>query len=160
MGLLSRKLCRFLLMFSTGFTSLSVVFLFPLSIMFFVFRHCFYAISSNIDEVLSIKPYPNVFVSRDFNIHHKDLPCPGRTDRPGKLCDNLKWPYADNYFSYLDSWLTLLFFWIYFFLLKLAFVAQWHNWEILIMLIIDKFPIIHRGWIKNNFYCLKSLLVI
>ena len=36
-----RKLCRFLLMFSTGFTSLSVLLLFPLSITFFVFVHSF-----------------------------------------------------------------------------------------------------------------------
>ena len=34
--LISRKLCRFLLMFSTCFTSLSVLLLFPLSITFFV----------------------------------------------------------------------------------------------------------------------------
>ena len=36
-GLISRKLCRFLLMFSTGFTLLSVLLLFPLLITF-VFR--------------------------------------------------------------------------------------------------------------------------
>ena len=41
MGLISRKLCRFLLMFSTGFTSLSVLLLFPLLITFFVFEHSF-----------------------------------------------------------------------------------------------------------------------
>ena len=40
-GLISRKLCRFLLMFSTGFTSLSVLLLFPLSITFFSFVHGF-----------------------------------------------------------------------------------------------------------------------
>ena len=34
-GLISRKLCRFLLMFSTCFTSLSVLLLFPLLITFF-----------------------------------------------------------------------------------------------------------------------------
>ena len=38
-GLPSRKLCRFLLMFLTGFTSLSVLLLFLLSITFFVFVH-------------------------------------------------------------------------------------------------------------------------
>ena len=38
--LISRKLCRFLLMFSTGFTSLSVLFLFPLKSTF-VFMHGF-----------------------------------------------------------------------------------------------------------------------
>ena len=40
-GLISRKLCRFLLMFSTCFTSLSVLLLFPLSITFFVIMHSF-----------------------------------------------------------------------------------------------------------------------
>ena len=39
--LISRKLCRFLLMFLTGFTSLNVLLLFPLSITFFVFVHSF-----------------------------------------------------------------------------------------------------------------------
>ena len=38
---ISRKLCRFLLMFLTGFTSLSVLLLFPLSITFFVFMYGF-----------------------------------------------------------------------------------------------------------------------
>ena len=41
-GLISRKLCRFLLTFSTGFTSLSVLLLFPLSITFFSFVHGFW----------------------------------------------------------------------------------------------------------------------
>ena len=40
-GLISRKLCGFLLMFSSGFTSLSIFFLFPLSITFFVVIHGF-----------------------------------------------------------------------------------------------------------------------
>ena len=40
-GLISRKLCRFLLMFLTGFTSLSVLLLFPLSITFFCLVHSF-----------------------------------------------------------------------------------------------------------------------
>ena len=41
-GLISRKLCGFLLMFSAGFTSLSLLLLFPLLITFFVFMHCFW----------------------------------------------------------------------------------------------------------------------
>ena len=41
-GLISRKLCRFLFMFSTGFTSLSVLLFFPLSINFFSFVHRFF----------------------------------------------------------------------------------------------------------------------
>ena len=49
----------------------------------------FDSISSNIDEVFSIKPSANVFVFVDFNIHHKDwLTYSGRTDRPGELCYN------------------------------------------------------------------------
>ena len=40
-ALISRKLCRFLLVFSTGFISLSVLLPFPLSIAFFVFVHNF-----------------------------------------------------------------------------------------------------------------------
>ena len=39
---LSRKLCRFLFMFSTGFTSLSILLLFPLSITFISFVHSFF----------------------------------------------------------------------------------------------------------------------
>ena len=49
----------------------------------------FEAISSNIDEVLSINPSANVFVFGDFNVHHKDwLTYSGGTDRPGELCYN------------------------------------------------------------------------
>ena len=40
--LISRKLCRFLLMFSSGLTSLNVLLLFPLSITFLVFVHNFW----------------------------------------------------------------------------------------------------------------------
>ena len=40
-GRIFRKLCRFLLTFSTGFTSLSVLLLFPLWIIFFVFIYGF-----------------------------------------------------------------------------------------------------------------------
>ena len=41
MELICRKVCRYLLTFSTGFTSFSVLFLFPLLITFFVFIHIF-----------------------------------------------------------------------------------------------------------------------
>ena len=62
-------------MYSTGFTSLSVLLIFPLSVTFFD------SISSNIDEVLSINPSANVFVFEDFNVHHKDwLTYSGGTD--------------------------------------------------------------------------------
>ena len=87
MGLISRKLCRFLLMFLTGFTSLSVLFFFlyrsPSSSLWTVFD----SISSNIDEVLSINLSANVFVFGDFNVHRKHwLTYSDGTDRPGELC--------------------------------------------------------------------------
>ena len=41
-GLISRKLCSFWFIFSHGFTSLSFLLLFPLSITFFVFLHGFW----------------------------------------------------------------------------------------------------------------------
>ena len=70
---------------STGFTSFSVLLLFPLPIIFFVFMHGFDAISSNIDEVLSINPSANVFVFGDSNVHDKDwLTNSGGTDRPDR----------------------------------------------------------------------------
>ena len=47
----------------------------------------FDSILSNIDEALSINTSANVFVFRNFNIHHKDwLTYSGGTDRPGELC--------------------------------------------------------------------------
>ena len=66
MGPISRELCRFLLMFLTGFTSLNILLFLPL--LFMVFD----SISSNIDEVPSINPPANVFIFGDFNVHHKD----------------------------------------------------------------------------------------
>ena len=81
--LITRKLCRFLLMFSTGFTSLSVLLL-PLSLC-----SVFNAISSNIDEVLSVIPPATVFISGDFTIHHENwLIYSGGIDRHGELCCN------------------------------------------------------------------------
>ena len=51
------------------------------SYFFFLYRSVssplctvFYSISSNIDEVLSINAFANVFVFGDFNVHHKDWP--------------------------------------------------------------------------------------
>ena len=47
----------------------------------------FDSLSSNTDEVLSINPSANVFLFRDFSVHHKDwLTYYGGTDRPGELC--------------------------------------------------------------------------
>ena len=76
-------------MFSTGFTSLSFYFFFLYQSPSLSLCTVFDSILSNIDEVLSINPYANVFVFGDFNIHHKDwLTYSGGTDRPGELCYN------------------------------------------------------------------------
>ena len=49
----------------------------------------FDSISSNIDKVLSINPYANIFVFGDFNVHHKDwLTYFGGTDTSGDFCYN------------------------------------------------------------------------
>ena len=129
-------------MFSTGFSSFGFLLLFPGSITFFIF-FCFWSVSSNIDEVLSINSSANMFVFGDFIIHHKDwLTYLGGTDRPGELCYNffgsqmtlLRW--LTFLFWSLTVTLTVLHFWISFFLLVLVFVLQWLSFhcEILIML--------------------------
>ena len=49
----------------------------------------FYSISSNKDEVLSIKPCTYVLIFGVFNIHHTDwLTCSGGADQRGELCYN------------------------------------------------------------------------
>ena len=66
------------------------------SYFFFLYRSpssalctVFDSISSNIDEVLSINPSAYVFVSGDFNVHHKDwLTYSCGIDRRGELCYN------------------------------------------------------------------------
>ena len=57
--------CRFLLILSTGLTSLSVLLLFLL-ITFFILCTVFDAISSDIDEALSINLPANVFIFGDY----------------------------------------------------------------------------------------------
>ena len=77
------------------------------SYFFFLYRSpslalctVFDSISSNIDEILPIKPSTNVFVFRDLNVHHGNwLTNPGRADRPGELCYSfffLKWTYSNG----------------------------------------------------------------
>ena len=67
---ISRKLCGFLFMFSIGFHSVPYFFLLYWSPSFFC--TVFDAISSDIEEVLSINPSANRFVFGDFNVRHKD----------------------------------------------------------------------------------------
>ena len=153
MGLISRKPCRFLLMFSTGFTSL-IVFLFFLYQSPSSLCKVFDSISSNIDEVLSINPSA-VFVFEDLNVHHKDWPTySGGTGWPGELCysfcisnDLTQMVNFPTWIPDCDSHSPAL---LDFFLLMLVFVLQWLSlhWEILIML-FSQFPLtfhqIHNG---------------
>ena len=94
-------------------------------------------------------PSANVFVFKDFNIHHKDWPTySGGTDKPGELCHNLS---VSDYLTHMVNFptripvtLTVRLFWIYVFLLMQVFVLQWlsHQREILIM---SQFPLaFHR----------------
>ena len=88
MGLVPRKLYRFLLMFSTGFTSLCYFFFLYWLPSLSLCSVCD-SISSNIDEVIFINQSANVFVFGDFNAHHKDwLTYSGGTDWPGEICYN------------------------------------------------------------------------
>ena len=124
------------------------------SYFFFLYRSpssllctVFDSISSNIDEVLSINPSANVFVSGDFNVHHKDwLTYSDGTDRAGELCYNFsissdltqivnfptRIPDCDSHSSAL---LDL-------FISSDASICQWLSlhWEILIML-LSQFPL-------------------
>ena len=88
MGLISRKHLDSYLCFWLAL-------LHSLSYFFFLYRlpsslcRVSDAISSNIDEFLSINPSANAFVFGNFNFHHKDwLAYSGGTDRPGELCYN------------------------------------------------------------------------
>ena len=85
---------------------------------------CHYAvfdfISSNIDEVLLIKPSANVLIFQDFNVHHKDrLTYSGGTDTPGKLCYIFSISNDLTQIVNFPTWvltvtITVLLFWIYF----------------------------------------------
>ena len=90
------------------------------------------SISPNIDEVLSINPSANAFVFGDFNVHHKDwLTYSGGNDRPGEiLVTLLRWLIF--LLRFLTVTLTVLVFWICFFLVMLVFVLKWLSlhWEI------------------------------
>ena len=136
--LISRKLCRFLQMFLTGFSSVSILLLFPLLITAFLFLLDFLFISSNIDEVLLISQSVNMFVFGDLNVHHKDwLTYSGGTDRPGELCyisqmTLLRW----STLLLRSQTVTLIFGFISFFVM-LVFVLQLLLllWVILVMLL-------------------------
>ena len=143
-------------MFSTGFTSVVVLFLFLLSITLY---SVFHSVPSNIDEVLSINPSTVVFVFGNFNVHHKDrLIYSDGTDRPGELCYDF-FSISNDLTHMIDflTWIldcdsrnpSLLDFFIS--LLTLVFVLQWFSlhWEILIMF-LSQFPFIFFQTQKVN----------
>ena len=100
-GLIFRKVTQFFFVFFTGFTSFSVLLIFPLLMTIFVFVHGFDAISSNIDQILSVNPSANVFVFSNFKVHHKNwLTYSAGTDRSGELC------YDFPILNFLFRWLT------------------------------------------------------
>ena len=90
----------------------------------------FDAILSEIDEVFIVNPSADVFAFGDFNVYHKVwLTFPGGTDRLVKFviiflsqATLLRW--LTLLLRSLAMALTALLFWIYFFLLILAFVLQ------------------------------------
>ena len=90
----------------------------------------FDSISSNANQVLSINPSANMFVFEGFDVYHKDwLTYSSRTDRTGSICYNCSQTTLLRWLTFLfasqDLVLTVLLFWIYFFLLTLIFVLQW-----------------------------------
>ena len=92
----------------------------------------FDSISSNIDEVLLINPFANVFVFGDFNVHHKDfLTYSGGTDLPGEVCCNFSISDDLNQMVNFPTWFPDCQG------LMLVFLLQWLSlhWEILIILL-------------------------
>ena len=87
---MSRKLSGFLLIFSTGFTSFSVLLLLPCpSSSSLILCTVFDVISSDIDKDLLINASANIFFFRAFKGHHKDcLKYSVGADRPEELCYN------------------------------------------------------------------------
>ena len=131
-GLNSRKLCRSLLKFSTGFIH-------SVSYFFFLYHLlCLYAqflILIHLTSMSFSQPNHcnqlNSFVFGNFGDHHKDwLNYSGRADRPG---DRPGIVFLSQ--KTLFRWLTFLLgpqtvisqscFWIYFFTLMLVFVLKW-----------------------------------
>ena len=125
-----------------------------MSYFFFLYRShslllctVFGSISSNIDEVLWINSFSNVFVFVDLNVHHMDwLTYSGGNDRSGEVCYNFS---ISNDLTHMVNFPTRIpdcdshspGFWISLYLLTLVFVLQWFSlhWEILIIL-SSQFP--------------------
>ena len=123
--------------YQDSFLCFRLAFLDSLSFFFLYWSPSFFlctafdAISSNIDEVLSINPSANVLFFGDFSVNHKDwLTYSGGTDTPDKLYCNfslfqinlLRW--LTFLLGSLTVTLAVVFFWICLFLLTLVFVLQ------------------------------------
>ena len=97
----------------------------------------FYSILYNIDGVLSINPSDIAFVFGHFNIHHKDqLTYSCGTDRLVNfvitfLSRMTLFRWLTFLLRSMTVSLTVLLFWIYFYLLTLQWLSL--HWEILIM---------------------------
>ena len=144
MALISRKLCRFLFMFSTGFISLSVLLLFPLSI-YHLLRLC--------AQFFILFHLTQMRFSQSSHLSLETLMLITRTGVP-ILVELIDLVNCYNFLSQMTllRWLTFLLgsqtviltvqlLWIYFFPLMLVFILQWFSlhWEILIML--SQFPL-------------------
>ena len=96
---------------------------------------------NTIDQVVLNNMSAKAFVSGHFNVHHKDwldlFWQSGGTDRPDELCYNFLaisndlTEMAKFLLRSLTVTLTVLYFWIYLFLMMAAFVLQWLSllWE-------------------------------
>ena len=103
-GIISRKLCKFLLVFSNGFTPLNVLLFFSSIDHLLHLCAVFDSISSNIDEVLLINPSVNAFVFGDLTfIIRTDLHILVELiNLVNSLIIFLKWSYPDGQLFYSD----------------------------------------------------------
>ena len=146
-----------------------------MSCFFFLYRllssslcKVFDSTSSNIDEVPSINPSA-VFVVGDSNVHHNTgLPILVELiDLVNSVVIFLSKTTLPRWLTFLleslTAILTVLLFWIYFFLLMIVFVLQWLSlhWEILTML-LSHFPLtfhdIHN--MKPHFITLPLTILV
>ena len=145
MGLICRKLCRLLLMFSTGFTSLCLTSFSSLDHLPCLCARCLILFHLTLMR-FSRSTHLLVFVFGDFNVHHRNWSTySGGTDKFGELSYNFS---ISNDLTQMPNFptqtvfLTVLLFWNSFFLPKLVSVLHWLSlhWLILIML-LSQFPL-------------------
>ena len=125
----------------------------------------FDAISSNIDEALSINP-SLVFFFEGFNVHHKDwLTYSGETDRPGELSYILiPWLTLLRWLTFLLGSLTvtfaILFYGIYLFLLMVVFALQWLSLNWILIVLLSQFPLTFRQTQMEMPFLIAQLMTI